>query len=92
MYAIVHRQAEACSGILNQTGFEVIIVDPPVLQREIIGEYLNKKIHREWCCGADEFIKLYAYALPEDIVVHVDIDFAFYKPMDNFIRRYIVQE
>lgn len=83
MYAIVHRQAEACSSILNQTGFEVIIVDPPVLQREIIGEYLNKKIHREWCCGADEFIKLYAYALPEDIIVHVDIDFAFYKPLDN---------
>jgi len=83
MYAIVHRQAEACSQILSQTGFEVVIVDPPVLQKEIRGEHLHKKINREWCCGADEFIKLYAYALPEQIVVHVDIDFAFYKPMDD---------
>jgi hypothetical protein len=38
----------------------------------------------KWCCGSKEFIKLYAYTLFEHpIVVHVDIDFAFYKPMDE---------
>ncbi len=34
--------------------------------------------------GADEFVKLYAYHLTEHpIVVHVDIDFVFHKPMDD---------
>jgi len=83
MYAIVHRDAEACSKVLSDAGFEVVVVEPPVRAPEIRGEFLRKHIHREWCCGADEFIKLYAYTLPEEIVVHVDIDFAFYKPMDD---------
>jgi len=83
MYAIVHRQAEQCSQVLKKVGFEVIVVDPPVQQKEIRGEHLRKFIHKEWCCGSDEFVKLYAYTLPHEIIVHVDIDFAFYKPMDN---------
>jgi hypothetical protein len=84
MYAIVHKKAVDCFKTLNETGFEVIVVDSPVQQSEIKGEHLRKYIHREWCCGSDEFIKLYAYSLlPHDIIVHVDIDFAFYKPMDN---------
>ena len=41
-------------------------------------------IHAKWCCGSAEFIKLYSYTLFEHpIVVHVDIDFAFYQPMDE---------
>jgi hypothetical protein len=85
MYALVHRQAVDCFTELNErTGFEVIVVDSPVRTDEIRGETLRKNIHRELCCGADEFIKLYAYSmLPHEIVVHVDIDFAFYKPMDD---------
>jgi hypothetical protein len=83
MYAIVHRNAEACSHLLQDVGFEISIVDPPVQVSEIQGEFLRKSIHKEWCCGADEFIKLYAYELPQPVIVHVDIDFAFYKPMDD---------
>jgi hypothetical protein len=83
MYAIVHRDAEACSQVLSETGFVVKVVDPPVRQEEIRGDFLRKHIHKEFCCGVDEFIKLFAYSLPEEIVVHVDIDFAFYKPMDD---------
>lgn len=83
MYAIVHKQAEQCSQALQYAGFEIVSVDAPVQQSEIRGEHLRKYIHREWCCGSDEFIKLYAYNLPHEIVVHVDIDFAFYKPMDD---------
>ena len=69
MYAIVHKAAEDCSRVLKETGFEVLVVEPPVKQAEIRGEALRKGIHKEWCCGADEFIKLFAYSLPEDIVV-----------------------
>ena len=83
MYAIVHRDAEKCSQALEATGFELVVVDPPIMQSEIECKHLRKMIRREWCCGSDEFIKLFAYALPEEIVVHVDIDFAFYKPMDD---------
>jgi len=83
MYAIVHRQAEKCSSKLNDLGFEIVIVDPPVQPAEIQGNYLKSAIHREWCCGHDEFIKLEAYNLPHEIIVHVDIDYAFYKPMDH---------
>lgn len=83
MYAIVHQQAQDCSKALKDAGFEIVVVESPVKQDEIQGEFLRKNIHREWCCGSDEFIKLFAYTLPEEIVVHVDIDFAFYKPMDD---------
>ena len=84
MYAIVHRKAEECSQALQTAGFEVLVVDPPVEKSEIRGDYLRKMIHRELCCGHDEFIKLYAYnKIPEEIFVHVDIDFAFFKPMDH---------
>jgi hypothetical protein len=83
MYAIVHRQAEECSNILNDLGFEVLVVDPPIKKEEIKGDYLRTHIHRERCCGADEFIKLDAYTLPHEIIVHIDMDVAFYKPMDH---------
>ena len=84
MYALVHRQAKECSATLEHAGFEIILVDPPVQKEEIRGDDLRKNIHKEFCCGHDEFIKLYAYnKIPEGLFVHVDIDYAFYKPMDH---------
>jgi len=83
MYAILHRQATKCSKVLEDSGFEIVIADPPVNATDIRGEYLRTHIHKEWCCGAQEFVKLYAYTLPEPVIVHVDIDFAFLRPMDD---------
>lgn len=83
MYAIVHEQAKECSARLREVGFDIVVVKPPIQPQDIQGEYLRKTVHKEWCCGHDEFVKLYAYTLPHDIIVHVDIDFAFYKPMDH---------
>lgn len=82
MYALVHRQAESCSQPLADAGYTIRVVDPPVTTPEIKGDYLRKTIHKEVCCGVDEFVKLHSYALPEPISVHVDIDFIFLKPMD----------
>jgi len=82
MYAIVHTQAKGCAEVLKKTGFEVVIVDTPLKKEDIRGEFLRTHIQRERCCGHDEFIKLEAYRLPEEIIVHVDIDSTFYKPMD----------
>lgn len=83
MYALVHPQAQACSKVLGTAGFQVVVVDSPVQPHEIQGAYLRNNIELEWCCGSAEFIKLYAYTLPEPVVVHVDIDFVFLQPMDD---------
>ncbi len=82
MYALAHPQAMSCATVLQDVGFTLVQVPPPIQPSEIQGEYLRTHIHREWCCGHDEFIKLHAFALPEPVVVHVDIDFAFLQPMD----------
>ena len=83
MFAIVHRQAESCSNVLEELGYEVLVVDPPLVSTDIQGEVLRRTIRREVCCGADEFVKLYAFLLPAEVIVHVDIDFLFNKPMDH---------
>lgn len=82
MYAIVHQQAKDCAALLEDAGFKIMIKDPPILASEIRGDYLKKNIQKEYCCGAHEFVKLYAYQIPAPVVVHLDIDFIFRKPMD----------
>ncbi|KAL7530911.1 hypothetical protein ACHAWF_003556 [Thalassiosira exigua] len=84
LYAIVHTNAAKCSHMLEDLGYEVILKDSPVQISEIRGEYLRKNVHKEWCCGADEFVKLYAYTIEQHpIVVHTDIDFMYHQPMDS---------
>jgi hypothetical protein len=83
MYAIVHTNAVSCSQGLADAGYELVIRDSPVLKADIENDFLRHHIHKEWCCGADEFIKLYAYTLPEPIVVHVDVDYVVHQPMDD---------
>lgn len=84
LYAIVHTNAQKCSHILTDLGYEVILRDSPIKPSEIRGEYLRKNVHKEWCCGSDEFVKLYAYTITDHpIVVHTDIDFMYYRPMDD---------
>lgn len=87
MYAIVHRNAASCAPMLEAAGFTTVVKDPPLQVSEIRGAHLKKYIHKEVCCGVDEFVKLYAYMLPGDhpVVVHLDIDFVFAKPMDAII-------
>ena len=82
MYAIVHEQAKACAPVLEDAGFKILIRDPPILASEIHGDFLRNNIQKEYCCGAHEFVKLYAYQIPAPLVVHLDIDFIFRKPMD----------
>jgi hypothetical protein len=82
MYAIIHEQAKACASVLQDAGFITLIRDPPILEKDIQDEYLRENIHKEVCCGVHEFVKLYAYLIPAPVVVHLDIDFIFAKPMD----------
>ena len=84
LYAIVHTKAAGCSHVLSDLGYQVILKDSPIQISEIKGDYLRKNVHKEWCCGADEFVKLYAYTITDHpIVVHTDIDFMYHQPMDT---------
>lgn len=85
LYVIAHAtNAIQCAHLLEDIGYEILLKHPPILSSHIRGTYLRKNIHREWCCGEHEFIKLYAYTITNHpIVVHTDIDFMFYQPMDE---------
>ncbi|KAL3924612.1 MAG: hypothetical protein SGILL_000941 [Bacillariaceae sp.] len=86
MYALIHKtKAASCAPALEKAGFTILLVEPPISQSEIQGDYLRKTIKREVCCGADEFIKLYAYTHMKQhpLVVHLDIDFLFRQPLDD---------
>lgn len=84
MIAFVHTAAQGCADPLKDAGFTIIVKDSPVQKKEIQGEFLLKNIGSEWCCGEKEFIKLYAYTIDDlPIVIHVDMDFVFYQPMDD---------
>lgn len=84
MYAIVHEKAEHCSQPLKDAGFEIMVKSRPVEKWEVQSQHLREKMNKEWCCGHDEFIKLYTYQMTEyPIVVHMDIDFVLNKPLDD---------
>jgi hypothetical protein len=86
MFAIIHANVdkEGCAKPLEEAGFTILVKNTPVQRDEIQGEFLRETIHREWCCGADEFIKLHAYTITDvPIVVHVDLDFVMLRPMDD---------
>jgi hypothetical protein len=92
MYVLVHTQAEKCAQELSQVGYNIIVVDPPVDPKNIKGKFLRDNVHSEWCCGSDEFIKLYAYNLTQHpLVVHLDIDFMMVKPMDRLFDAMLSQ-
>lgn len=84
MYAIVHEKATACAKQLEQAGFSIIVVPPPLQPTDVASPILRKNMHKEWCCGHDEFIKLHAYRMTEHpVVVHLDVDFIFHQHMDD---------
>jgi hypothetical protein len=92
MYVLVHTQAEKCAEKLSQIGYNIVVVEPPVNPKDIKGTFLRENVHSEWCCGSDEFIKLYAYNLTQHLlVVHLDIDFMMIKPMDKLFDALLSQ-
>lgn len=58
-----------------------IDIDDPVLAQN--RKYYKTHVGGENCCGAHEFLKLYAYTLTEHpVVVHWDVDVLILKPLD----------
>lgn len=85
MYAIVHAQNCASHApILEGLGYKTLIRNPPVALEDIINESYRHFVQNENCCGADEFLKLYAYTLfDHPISVHWDMDVALLQPLDE---------
>ncbi|GKY99674.1 hypothetical protein MPSEU_000921400 [Mayamaea pseudoterrestris] len=84
LYAIVHEQAVECSQLLENIGYQRIIVPAPFQLDDINDLVLRRTMRNAWCCGHNEFVKLHAYNITDHpLVVHLDVDFLMTKPMDD---------
>ena len=68
--------------ILTAYGWKVLEKQLPVELAEIENRDYADKMKNSGCCGADEFLKLWAYTLTEyHRVVHLDMDSIIFKSM-----------
>jgi len=82
-YAFVHPNATSCADILEKLGYDIQVRPTPINTTDIRGD-LKKFVEEASCCGSAEFLKLYAYTLTHHpVVVHLDMDVAILKPMDD---------
>mmetsp|Transcript_24006 Transcript_24006/g.49054 ORF Transcript_24006/g.49054 Transcript_24006/m.49054 type:complete len:351 (+) Transcript_24006:72-1124(+) len=93
MYALVHPSAKECSHVMSKLGYTVLIRNTPFDKQDIQNEFLRENIDGASCCGAKEFIKLYAYALVNHpVAVILDLDSLILKPLDDLIDSIILGE
>lgn len=70
--------------ILKQFGWKVLERPLPVSIDEIQNQNYAQKMRNSGCCGADEFLKLWAYTLTDyHRVIHLDMDSIVFKNMDE---------
>ena len=68
--------------ILETYGWRILEREVPVKIEEIINKEYADNMKNSGCCGADEFLKLWAYTLTEyHRVVHLDMDSIIFKNM-----------
>ena len=84
LYAIVSSKAVECVKDYL-TDYEILERELPVQPNQVqTKEYAHLIKFGSGCCGAAEFLKLYAYTLVKDeIVVHLDYDSIMLQPMDE---------
>lgn len=74
--------------ILSQYGWKIIERPLPVELDEIENTQYMEKMKNSGCCGADEFLKLWAYTLTSyDRVIHLDMDSIVYQNMDELYNQ-----
>lgn len=70
--------------ILEAYGWRVLEKSLPVRLEDIDNQEYAMKMKDSGCCGADEFLKLWAYTLVEyHRVIHLDMDSIIFKNMDD---------
>lgn len=73
--------------ILEKYGWKILERELPVKLDEIENQDYAQKMRDSGCCGADEFLKLWAYTLTDyHRVVHLDMDSIIFKNMDELYR------
>ena len=62
-------------------GYTVLLKESPIDVSAIQTTTLREAIEKDGCCGSNEFLKLYAYTVPEPICVHLDTDVLLLQPL-----------
>ena len=84
LVAFVTPEIVVAKHILEQYGWRVLVKDLPVELDEIENKDYANKMKNSGCCGASEFLKLWAYTLTDyHRVVHLDMDSIVYNSMDE---------
>ncbi len=84
MYALVHPSAKSCSSAVSKLGYTTLIRNIPFENNDIRGQYLREHIDGASCCGAKEYLKLYAYTLVQHpVAVVLDLDSLILQPLDD---------
>lgn len=87
LIAFVTSSVTTSKDALEKFGWKVYVKDLPVGLDEIKNEKYVKKMKDSGCCGADEFLKLWAYTLTDyELVVHLDMDSILFQNMDELVK------
>ena len=87
LVAFVTENVVTSRPILEKFGWKIVEKPLPVALSEIENQEYAEKMKNSGCCGADEFLKLWAYTLTEYFrVVHLDMDSIIYKSMDDLYK------
>ncbi len=87
LVAFVAPSVVTARPILKKYGWRILERELPVKLDEIENKDYAQRMRDSGCCGADEFLKLWAYTLTEyHRVVHLDMDSIIFKNMDELYR------
>ena len=82
LVAIVAPSVVSSRSVLEKFGWKVVERELPVQLDEIVNRKYADEMKSSGCCGADEFLKLWAYTLTEyHRVVLLDMDSIIFKNM-----------
>lgn len=87
LVAFVAPPVQTSIPTLERFGWKVLRRELPVQIEEIQNQDYAQKMKNSGCCGADEFLKLWAYTLTDyHRVIHLDMDSIVFKNMDGIFN------
>jgi hypothetical protein len=89
LIAFVTPQIKVARHVLQAFGWTVLERPLPVTLDEIENKNYVERMKNSGCCGADEFLKLWAYALDPQVylrVIHLDMDSVVFGSMDEIMN------
>ena len=90
LIAFVAPTVKYARPVLEAYGWKVLERNLPVELNEIENKAYAESMRNSGCCGADEFLKLWAYTLTEyERVIHLDMDSIIYQNMVCIYLTYI---